>query len=100
MIVSENSIKVDVSTVVANVSVAGCRSLTTDVCVPVSALPEMVSRAKEDIGRQLITHIYNILVSSTLIFYFFEKHIAFRKVEYCKYYFLISLEIVRLIIQC
>lgn len=36
----------------ANVALRpGSRSLTTDVCVPVSALPEMVSLAKEDIAR-------------------------------------------------
>jgi len=30
----------------------GCRSLTTDVCVPVSALPELVMATKDDIARQ------------------------------------------------
>ena len=35
--------------------VPGCRSVTTDVCVPVSALPRIVSETKEDITRHGIT---------------------------------------------
>ena len=27
----------------------GCRSVTTDVCVPISALPRLVAQTKEDI---------------------------------------------------
>jgi len=30
----------------------GCRSVTTDVCVPISALPEIVERTKEDIKEK------------------------------------------------
>jgi len=29
----------------------GCRSLTTDVCVPISALPDLVTKTKEDIAE-------------------------------------------------
>ena len=40
----------------ANIAlVPGCRSVTTDVCVPVSALPRIVSETKEDISRHGIT---------------------------------------------
>ena len=33
----------------------GCRSVTTDVCVPISALPEMISSTREDIDKSGIT---------------------------------------------
>ena len=40
----------------ANIAlVPGCRSVTTDVCVPVSALPRIVSETKEDITMHGIT---------------------------------------------
>ena len=36
----------------ANVALRpGCRSVTTDVCVPISALPEMIRVTKEDIAE-------------------------------------------------
>ena len=33
----------------------GCRSVTTDVCVPISKLPEMVIATREDIDKTGIT---------------------------------------------
>ena len=33
----------------------GCRSVTTDVCVPISALPTILTRTKEDITRHGLT---------------------------------------------
>ncbi len=48
----------------------GCRSLTTDVCVPVSALPQMVSQAKEDIGTVLSSIGLDLSFKISCIFYF------------------------------
>ena len=44
----------------------GSRSVTTDVCVPVSALPEMIITTREDIDKSGITGNYH---SSILIDY-------------------------------
>lgn len=33
----------------------GCRSVTTDVCVPISALPEMIASTREDIDKSGVT---------------------------------------------
>jgi hypothetical protein len=45
---------------------SGCRSLTTDVCVPVSALPQMVSQAKEDIGTLLSSIVLDFSFKGTV----------------------------------
>jgi hypothetical protein len=47
---------------------SGCRSLTTDVCVPVSALPQMVSQAKEDIGTLLRSIVFDFSFKISFIF--------------------------------
>ncbi len=35
--------------------IPGCRSVTTDVCVPISTLPDMVLRTREDVEKSGIT---------------------------------------------
>jgi D-lactate dehydrogenase (cytochrome) len=34
---------------------AGCRAITTDACVPISKLPEMLIRTREDIDEAGLT---------------------------------------------
>ena len=36
---------------------AGCRAITTDACVPISKLPEMLIRTREDIDEAGLTGI-------------------------------------------
>ncbi len=55
---------------------SGCRSLTTDVCVPVSALPQMVSQAKEDIGTVLRSIVFDSSLINSNFYFIFNGQIV------------------------
>ena len=49
----------------------GCRSLTTDVCVPISALPQLVTRTKADIQENglvgpMVGHVGESLIDKDI----------------------------------
>lgn len=68
----------------------GCRSVTTDVCVPISKLPEMVTATREDIDKSGITgpifghvgdgnfHVYLLFDPNNLEEYKTCKEVAWR----------------------